>query len=118
MAAQHSPLLSGSTPCEAGAAPASSVTGGDTGAGAAFYSRLYMNLLTGSVLDRKTSHTVDILYISIKVKIFNCFNVNGRNKARFAGNFFKKLVFVCNILTCMNNYIWQFFMFTGVGFTA
>jgi len=31
---------------------------------------------------------------------------------------FNKLFFVCNSSTYMNNYIWQFPIFTGVGFTA
>jgi len=35
------------------------------------------------------------------------------NKAEFAGH-----TFFGNIFTYMNNYIWQFLIFTGVDFTA
>jgi len=60
--------------------------------------------------------------VSIEIKIFNSFNVMGQNMHKHCQicgpHFFNKVVFVCNILTCMDNYIWQFLMFTGVGFTT
>jgi len=50
----------------------------------------------------------------IVVKQFNCFDAMGRhvNKQSQICN----ICFSCNILTCMNNYIYQFHIFTGVGF--
>jgi len=59
--------------------------------------------------------------LSIVVKLFNCFDAMGRNvnkQSRICGpHIFNKCIF-CNILTCMNNHIWQFLILTGVGFTA
>ena len=61
------------------------------------------------------------LRLSIVVKQFNCFDVMGRNvnkQSPICGpDIFNKYIF-CNIFTCMNNYIWQFLIFTGVGFAA
>jgi len=56
-------------------------------------------------------------------KLFNCFDAMGRNVykwSRICGPLiFIKFIFFCNIFTCINNYIWQFLIFTtGVGFTA
>ena len=61
------------------------------------------------------------LRISIVVKLFNCFDAMGRNvnkQNRMWATYFQQIHFFCNILTCMNNFIWQFLIFTGVGFTA
>jgi len=41
------------------------------------------------------------------------------NKAKFAGHtLFNKVVFFCNILTCIDNFIWQFVILTGVEVTV
>jgi len=48
-----------------------------------------------------TSWTLRQLNVSIVIKLFNCFNVNGRNIN-------KHFLFVCNILACIDNYVWQF----------
>ena len=47
-----------------------------------------------------------------------CFNVMDQNinKAKFAGN--TLIVVFCNILTCMDNYIWQFFMLMEIEVTV
>ena len=31
---------------------------------------------------------------------------------------FQQILFFCNIFTFMDDFIWQFLIFTGVGFTA
>ena len=61
------------------------------------------------------------LDMSIEVKLFNCFNVMVRNineRSQICGPHFFNKVFLCNILICMDKYIWQFLIFLGVGFTA
>ena len=62
------------------------------------------------------------LKVSIEVKPFNCFDAIGRNVNKQSQNLRarhnKQIHFFCNIFTCMNNYIWQFLVFTGVGFAA
>ena len=56
------------------------------------------------------------LRVSIVVKPFNCFDVMGRNvnkQSQICGpDIFNKYIFFCNIFTRMNNYIWQFLIFT------
>ena len=57
----------------------------------------------------------------IEVKPFICFNVMGWNinkRSQICGRLFQQSRYFCYILTCMDNYIWQFLIFTGVGFTA
>ena len=41
-----------------------------------------------------------------------------KNKAKCAVQTFSTNTFFWNIFTCMNNYIWQFLIFTGVGSAA
>ena len=61
------------------------------------------------------------LSVSFVVKQFNLFDAMGRNvnKQSFCRpNIFNKYMFLCNIFTCMNTYIWQFLIFTEVCFAA
>ena len=62
------------------------------------------------------------LSLSIEVKPFNCFDAMGRNvnkQSQICGpDIFTNTYFLHNIFTWMNNYIWQFLIFTGVGFAA
>ena len=44
--------------------------------------------------------------------VFNFFNVMGQNIYK------QSQIWGPNILTCIDNYIWQFLMFTGVLFTT
>jgi len=60
------------------------------------------------------------LRISILVKLFNCFvaiDQNVNKQSRICGPHIFN-IFFCNIFTCINNYIWQILIFTGVCFTA
>jgi len=56
------------------------------------------------------------------VKLINSFeamvrNVNKQNRI-WGQHIFNKFIFFSNTFTCMDNYIWQFLIFTGVGFAA
>jgi len=44
-------------------------------------------------------------------------NVNKQSQV-CGPDIFNKYIFFCIIFTCMDNYIWQFLIFTGVGFAA
>jgi len=56
------------------------------------------------------------------IQAFNCFNVMHRNINKqnqiYGPHLFNKNIIVCTIYTDRYNYIWQFLIFTGVGFTA
>jgi len=59
--------------------------------------------------------------IVVKLHVFNLFDAMARNvnkQSRICGpQIFNKFLF-CNIFLCTDNYIWQFLIFTVVGFTA
>jgi len=73
---------------------------------------------SGCVTTAPPSH----LSASTVVKLFNCLDAMGLNvkkQSRICGpHIFNEFICFCNICTCMINYIWQFLIFTGVGFTA
>jgi len=60
--------------------------------------------------------------VTIVIKLFNCFDAMGRNvnkQSRIGGpHIFNKFIFFCRIISCMDNHIWQFFIFAEVCFTA
>jgi len=58
--------------------------------------------------------------VSIVNKLFYCFDAMGRNvkkQNRICGKF-QQIHFFSHIFKCMNTYILQFLIFTGVGLTA
>ena len=57
------------------------------------------------------------LKVLIVFKLFNCLNEMGPNVNKQSWICGLHNFFFCNILTCMENYIWQFLIFTE-GFTA
>jgi len=70
-----------------------------------------------------TSAPPSQLRVMIVVKLFDCFDAAvGRNinkRSRICGPpIVIKLIFSVILLTCMDNYIWQFLIYTGVGFTV
>ena len=64
----------------------------------------------------------DSTVIKIVVKLFNSFDTMGRNVTRQSRlcrpQFFINSYFFFNIFTCMDNFILQFLILTGVSFTA
>jgi len=84
------------------------------------------NIKTGTSCTQSgcvTTAPASQLSVTIVVKLFNCFDAMGRNvnkQSRICRlQIFNKFIFsVIHIFTCMNNYIWQFVIFTGVGFHA
>jgi len=60
--------------------------------------------------------------VSIVVKTFNFFDTMGRNVNKQSQicepDIFNKYIFFCIIFTCINTYMWQFLIFTGVCFAA
>jgi len=46
-------------------------------------------------------------------------DLNVNKQSRICGpQIFNKFIFFCNIITCMNNFIWQFLILTEEGLTA
>jgi len=59
--------------------------------------------------------------VLVVIELFNGFDAMGRNvnkQRRICITHFLQIHFFCNIITFMDNYIWQFLIFTGVGFTS
>ena len=77
---------------------------------------------TGPLAPKADALTPSQLRISMVVKVFNCFDAMGRNINKqsqiFRATHFQQIHFFCNIFTRMENFIWQFLIFMGVGFTA
>jgi len=75
--------------------------------------------VSGKKNKNKTTRTRKIEKLPIVVKLVYCFDAMGRNvnkQSRIWGpQIFNKFILFCNIFTCMDNFIWQFLILTGIG---
>jgi len=66
-----------------------------------------------------TTKTTERIDCSQAIELFRYNGAKHKTtKPNLRATLFQQSSFFGNIVTCMDNHIWQFFIFTGVGFTA
>jgi len=68
---------------------------------------------------QSTTELTDSINCSQAIYLLDAMGRNVNKQSQIcAPDIFNKCIFFCNSFTCKNNYIWQFLIFTGVGFAS